>query len=131
MSLEQNKAIARRWFDEVINARRVDAIDEIYAPQYVHHFPGGRDMDRVQARAFATAILAAFPDRVTEIEDQVAEGDRVVTRFISRGTQHREFMGRPPGGETTTVGICISRIEDGRVAEDWEIIDLASGAFKV
>lgn len=131
MSLEQNKRIARRWFDEVINGRRVDVIDEIYAPEYVHHFPGGREMDRAQTRSFASTILEAFPDRVAEVDDQVAEGDRVVTRFTSRGTQQREFMGQAPSGETnTTVGICISRIRDGQIAEDWEIIDLASGEFK-
>jgi predicted ester cyclase len=131
MSLEENKAIARRWFDEVINGRRLDTIDTAYAPGYVHHFPGGREMDRAEGKAFAAAILEAFPDRVATVDDQVAEGDRVVTRFTSRGTQRGVFMGQPPTGKpNTTVGIVISRIEDGRIVEDWEIVDLASGAFR-
>jgi steroid delta-isomerase-like uncharacterized protein len=125
MSLDDNKRIARRWFEEVINQRRLDAIDDIYADGYVHHGPGGREMrGRDQIRGFAAGILSAFADRHATIEEQIAEGDTVATRFTSRGTQTGEFLGRPPSGKAATIeGIVISRIVGTKIAEDWEITD--------
>lgn len=124
---EARKALARRWFDEVINERNLDAIDEAYAADYVHHGPEGaeiRGLDEV--RAFAAAILAASEDRRAVVEDQIVQGDRVVTRFTSSGTSTGPFMGLEPTGETwTTEGIVISRIEDGKIAEDWEIVHIS------
>lgn len=122
--LEARKAIARRWFEDVINRRDLDSIDQIYAADYVHHGPEGAEMrGRAAARAFAAQLLAASEDRHAVVEEQVVEGDRVVTRFTSRGRLTGPFMGRQPTGEPwTTEGIVISRIEDGRIAEDWEIV---------
>jgi steroid delta-isomerase-like uncharacterized protein len=125
MSFDDNKRIARRWFEEVINQRRLDAIDDIYAAGYVHHGPRGREMrGRDQIRGFAAGILSAFADRHATIEEQIAEGDTVATRFTSRGTQTGEFLGRPPSGKAATIeGIVISRIEGPKIAEEWEITD--------
>lgn len=118
-----NKALTRRWFDDVINRRDLTAIDEVYAEDYVHHGPGGVDLrGRDAARAFAAAILAASNDRHAVVQDQVAEGDRVVTRFTSTGHRTGVFRGVAPTGKLwTTTGIDISRIENGRIVEDWEI----------
>ncbi len=120
---EAVKVIARRWFEEVINQRNLAAIPEIYAPDYVHHGPAGTEMRGLDAvRSFAAAILAASADRRAVVEQQVAEGDLVATRFTSRGHHTGIFQGVPPTGRTWTVeGIEISRIEDGKVAESWEI----------
>ncbi len=120
---EAAKAVVRRWFDEVINGRDLDAIPELYAADYVHHGAGGFELHGPDAvREAAAAILAASADRHAVVEDQVAEGDRVVTRFTSRGTQTGAFRGIPPSGQPwTTEGIVISRIEDDKVAEDWEV----------
>ncbi len=122
--IEAKKAIARRWFDEVINARDLDAIAGIYAPDYVHHGPEGAEMRGLDTiRAFAASILAASADRQAVIEQQVAEGNLVVTRFTSKGHHTGVFRGRAPSGRMwITEGICISRIEDGKIVEDWEII---------
>lgn len=121
---EERKALARVWFEQVINGRDLDAIDAHYAPDYVHHGPGGSTVRGVEAaRAIAAAILAASSDRVAVVEQQVAEGDLVVTRFVSRGTHTGTFRGlEPTGDEWVTEGICISRIEGGRIAEDWELV---------
>jgi predicted ester cyclase len=119
---EEMKAIARRWFDEVINGRDLDAIDSIYTTDYVHHTPGGRDFGRDESKRVAAAILEAFAERRATVEDQLAEGDRVATRFTSRGVQTGRWFGIPPTGiEVVTHGILISRIADGRIAEDWEL----------
>lgn len=118
------KALARRWFDEVINQRNLDAIGEIYATDYVHHGPAGAEIQGLETmRAIAGSILAASDDRRALVEQQVAEGDLVVTRFVSQGRHTGVFQGLEPTGEVwTTEGIVISRIEDGKIAEDWEIV---------
>jgi predicted SnoaL-like aldol condensation-catalyzing enzyme len=110
------KARARRWFDEVINRRRVDAIDEIYASDYVHHGSGGRDIGRSETRAVAAQLLGASTDRRATVLDQIQEGDRVATRWESVGT----FAG---GRRATMRGMIISRVVGDRIAEEWEIAD--------
>ncbi|MCA9753437.1 MAG: ester cyclase [Gemmatimonadetes bacterium] len=123
-SMEAGKALARRWFDDVINQRNLDAISEIYSADYVHHGPAGAEIRGPEnVRAFAAAILAASDDRRATVEQQVAEGDLVVTRFVSRGHHTGVFFGvEPTGNAWTTEGIVISRIENGRIVEDWEIV---------
>jgi predicted SnoaL-like aldol condensation-catalyzing enzyme len=113
------KALARRWFDEVINQRRAEAVEEIYAADYVHHGSGGRDVGREGAREIAQSLLDASADRHATVMDQVEQGDRVATRWESVGT----FEG---GRRATVRGIVISRIEANRIAEDWEAVDLLS-----
>jgi len=119
-----NEALARRWFEEVINERNLDALPEIYAADYAYHGAGGLELRGLAPlRGFAASILAASTDRHATVERQVVEGDRVVTQFTSRGTQTGPFQGRPATGkEWVTEGIVISRIEDGKIAEDWEVI---------
>lgn len=120
----ENEALARIWFEEVINHRNLDVIAEHYAEDYVHHGPEGAEIRGIEAvRAFAASILSASADRSAVVEQQVVEGDLVVTRFVSRGTHTGTFRGmEPTGNEWVTEGICISRIEDGKIAEDWELV---------
>ena len=121
---EANKALARRWFEEVINGRNLDAIPDIYAEEYAYHGPGGLELRGPEAvRGFAASILAASDDRHAVVERQVVEGNRVVTQFTSRGTQTGPYRGlEPTGREWVTEGIVISRIEGGRIVEDWEVV---------
>jgi len=116
MSLESNKALARRWFEDVITNRDPGCIDEIYHPQYVHRGPGDRQLDITDAKRIASELLAASPDRVAQVVSQVAEADVVVTRWESRGSIPAD------GGRIVVVcGIVMSRIADGRIIEDWEM----------
>ena len=126
-SLTTNKAIARTWFEQVINQRNPDALDSAYAVDYIHHGPEGIDMRGLDAaRGFASKLLAASNDRQATVEQQVAEGDLVVTRFTSSGHHTGEFNGiQPTNNIWTTKGIVISRIENGKIAEDWEIISVS------
>lgn len=119
-----HKELARRWFDQVINGRDPDAVSEIFAADYVWHGPGGAEMTGTdQVREFAAALLAASEDRRATVHQQVEEGDLVVTRFTSRGHHTGPYRGVQPTGEIwTTEGIVISRIEDGKIVEDWEVI---------
>ena len=103
----------------------MDAIDEYYAADVVNHgappdLPPGREGVKVQAGTFTSA----FPDADTTIEDQVAEGDRVVIRWSSKGIHTGEFFGIPATGKQVTVtGIVIERIAGGKVAEIWAEFD--------
>jgi len=121
------KALARRWFDEVINGRNLDAIPEIFAPNYVWHGSEGQELRGLEeVRAFAAAILTASDDRHAVVHQQVAEGDLVVTRFTSSGHHTGPYRGVQPTGEIwTTEGIVISRISNGKIVEDWEITHIS------
>jgi steroid delta-isomerase-like uncharacterized protein len=120
---EQNKAIARRTFEEVYSGRNPDAADELYSPDFVDRDPAAppemtRGPEGVKQQA--AMYKAAFPDLEMTVEDQLAEGDKAVTRWTARGTHEGELMGVPASGTRVTVtGITISRISDGKVEEEW------------
>ena len=128
MSAEENKAIARREIEELFNhTGNLDVADEIYAPDYVGHEPTQpEDVHGVEgARQFAAAMRSAFPDLTCTIEDQVAEGDKVVTRWTGRGTHQGETeeMGPATGKRMEITGISIERVSEGKVAESWDNYD--------
>ena len=126
MSVEgENKALVRRYFDAV-NARDPDLLDEFLAPDYVDHnpppFPGGPGLAGVK-RAFASALIA-FPDGWHEIQEQMAEGDRVITRLVGHGMHGGDFVGIPGTGRDVTMeGISIHRVVDGKIVEHWAQVD--------
>jgi ketosteroid isomerase-like protein len=126
MEPADNKTVARGWFDHVMNGRDLSAIDRLYAEDYVYRGPDGASARGLQAaKEIAQILIDAMPDRVSTVEEQVAEGDRVVTRWVSRGTPTQPVVGRAPTGRPIAVhGITISRIANGRVAEDWEILQI-------
>ncbi len=130
MSTDRRLQTARVWFDEVINNRDVDAIYLAYAADYVHRSPGDHVMGRDGAIEVGRRLLASSHDRHAEVLDQVTDGDAVVTRFRATGT----WSETPPGHRTAGVayevhGMVISRFdEDGRIVEDWEIIDVRDRA---
>ena len=118
---EENKAIASRGFEEVYNQGNLDLIDEIYAADYVGHIAGSPDIYGPEGlKQFVSMSRTAFPDVQLTIEDQIAEGDKVVTRWSSTGTHKGELMGIPlTGVQVTVTGIRISRITGGKILEDW------------
>ena len=126
MSTEENKAFVRRVFEEGWNAGNLDLFDEADAPDYVLHDPSvPEDVRGVEGvKRFASMYLRAFPDLHFTVEDQVAEGEKVATRWTSSATHQGELMGIPPTGNRTAVsGITISRVSGGKLAEDWNIWD--------
>jgi len=122
---EENKALARGWAD-IFNQGNVDLVDEIYAPNYVDHDPAMPEDVRGPegAREYYSMYSSAFPDAQITIEEQVAEGNTVATRWTGRGTHQGELMGVPPSGNRVEVmGVTISHIEGGKVVEEWDIYD--------
>ena len=125
MSTETNKALARRVFDEVLNGRNLDLLDEIAASDYVEHnpLPGqGTGIDGIRDRY--TVLFNAFDFHFT-IDDVIAEGDKVVIRWTHSGTHVGELWGMPPTGRSyRTSGIEIWRVENGKLAEHWDVVDV-------
>jgi steroid delta-isomerase-like uncharacterized protein len=122
---EENKALARRWA-EILNQGNFDLVEEIYAPDFVDHDPTMPEDVRGPegAREVYSMYRSAFPDAEVTIEDQVAEGDTVATRWTGRGTHQGDLMGVPPSGNRVEVmGVTISCIEGGKIVEEWDIYD--------
>jgi len=126
MSAEENKAIVRRQEEKLFTQGNLDAADEIYAPNYVGHDPTNPEDMRglVAAKQAAADYREAFPDLQVTIEDLIAEGDKVAARVRFRGTHQGELEGlAPTGRRVESTGIVISRIEAGKIAEDWANFD--------
>ena len=121
METDDNKALIRRFYQE-IDAGNIDAMDELVAEDYLDHnppFPGmpdGREGLKAAFRIFWTAT----PGR-HEIEDQIAEGDKVVTRLTAYGTHEAELPGPLPatGAKLRETAVAVHRIEQGRIVEHW------------
>ena len=124
MSAETNKVLVRRFYDQVLNGRRVQAIDELAVTGYNEHdpLPGqreGREGLKDRVSMLADGLAPTFT-----IEDIIAEGDRVVVRWTSSARHVGDFLGIPPTGRSCAIaGIDIYRLEDGRLAEHWHVID--------
>ena len=127
MSAQQNKALARRFMDEVWNKGNLNFIDEVTDPNFVSHDPAGpEDMGGgvEGAKQFVEMYRNAFPDTQMSVEDVIAEGDKVVTRWTVRATHQGELMGIPPSGNRVELtGISIDRIEGGKFVETWSNYD--------
>ena len=125
MSAEENKAIVRRFVDEVQSAGNIDVIDELCSPEFVNHSaPPGMPANCEGVKIVTAMFRQAFPDSYFTVEDMVAEGEKVATRKTFRGTHQGEFMGIPPTGQKVSVGLMdIVRIADGKVVEHWSMGD--------
>jgi serine phosphatase RsbU (regulator of sigma subunit) len=126
MSAEENKVTFRRYVEEVVNQGNLELADEIF-DRYLAHQPDGSVLERgpEDVKRFLGEFHAAFPDFNAIIEDQIAEGDRVMTRYRWRGTHGGEFRGiAPTGGEQEINGIGIFRFSpEGKVVESWDSYD--------
>jgi serine phosphatase RsbU (regulator of sigma subunit) len=127
MSVEENnKALVRRFVEEVLNGGNLDAIDELMAPDYLDHgTPTGKYAGREGHKRSIAKQLAASSDLRFHIKEQIAEGDKVVSWVIGSGTHDRErFMGLAPTGTRVTIeNIIISRVVEGKIVEDWGVRD--------
>jgi steroid delta-isomerase-like uncharacterized protein len=122
---EANKALVRRWLAEM-DKRNLHIVDELVAVDYIDHNPPIPDLapGREGVKQANALLLAAFPDATHTIEDQIAEGDKVVTRMTVRGTFVGEYLGIPPNGKQITAqGIMIHRIAGGQLVEHWAMAD--------
>lgn len=121
---EENKAFVRHWFDNFVSGN-FEAQKEMMAPDHRLHFPlSPEPMDPETHIGANRGFKAAVPDLHFTIEDQIAEGDKVVTRWTARGTHKGEFQGLPPTGNAIEFrGINIMRVVDGKNVEEWDAFD--------
>lgn len=118
MSTETNKAIVRRYLEEVANKGRIDLLEEFLAGEFDSHtnLPPGPE----GVKMFFEVSIAAFPDQQTTIEDVVGEGDKVVVRATFKATHLGELFGIPPTGRSVSMPwISIYRLANGKIVEHW------------
>ncbi len=125
MSAEEKKAIVRRLFEELWNQGKLDVADEIFATDYIFHEPVAGEVRGPEGfKQFVSMYRIAFPDLQFRIEDQIAEGDKIVTRWIATGTHKGELMGiSPTSVQVTVTGIGIARTDGGKIVEFWDNYD--------
>ena len=130
-SQPDNKALIRQYVEDVVNADRLATLDDLIGAGYVFHCPDGDLYGPDGARLNLAEMRRAFPDLQMELEDVVAEDDRVSRRFILRGTHLGPFLGLPPTGEPVAIsGMAIDRVDGGQIVETWislSVIDLVRG----
>lgn len=123
---ERNKLVSRTLVEEVWNRGNFALVDELVSADFRGHSSSPEtDTRGVDGyRTYHGALRAAFPDLRYTIEDQIAEGDRVVTRWTARGTHRGDYAGIPATGRSGTVsGVTTDRIVDGKSAECWTNLD--------
>jgi steroid delta-isomerase-like uncharacterized protein len=125
MLIEANKALARRFIEEIANRDNLAIADELFAPDFetrdavVPTAPGPEGVKQV-----FRAVRAAFPDFHETVEDVLADEDRVMVRWSTRGTHLGPFAGIAPTGKTVGWrGVFILRVKDGRFVEMWQVHD--------
>jgi steroid delta-isomerase-like uncharacterized protein len=125
---ERNKAVVRRFIEEVQNQKDWNAYDELNAEDFVNlSAPPGVPSDRDGGKMFLGAFLNAFPDSQVTIEDMIAEGDQVVTKKTFTGTHTAELNGIPPTGKRVSITyVDILRLRDGKIIEHWLSMDQLS-----
>ncbi|HEV2860337.1 MAG TPA: ester cyclase [Pyrinomonadaceae bacterium] len=125
---EENKALFRRWFEEVWNRGRSEAIEEMFAEDGVAHGLAGESGAELRGpahfREFHRSFRDAFPDIEVVVEDVIAEGDRVAGRCSARATHRSASLGFAATHQPVDFdGMCIVRICDGKIAEAWNTFD--------
>lgn len=121
---EENKWIVRRYYDEVFTQRNLAALDELFAPDFVGHSATYGDYTLADMRGGITHEHEDMPTDETTIEEQIAEGDRVVTRWRYRWLHTLSLFGERPTGQWIAMeGVHIDRLAGGRIIERWEIKD--------
>ncbi len=118
--LEANKALVRRFVEEVQNEHNIDAVDELFSPDYAAD--GGANLEDL--KTFLAMVFAAFPDMRMTIHDQIAEGQKVVTHKTFTGTHMSTFRGVPATGKELTFEIVdMFTVVDGQITGHWVVAD--------
>jgi steroid delta-isomerase-like uncharacterized protein len=120
---QENSILIRRWFDEVWNNGRMEAIDEMASADVVGHGQAqhATDIGLKEFKPFVKSLRSAFPDMQVRIDYVIEQGDKVVARWTSTMTHKGEFLGFAPTGKKATItGTTIQRIAGGKIVEGWD-----------
>lgn len=125
MSVEENKKIAHEFFNAAWNRGDVETMKRLVESDSLDHSPMGTEKGVESFLHVVMGFREAFPDVKLTIEDEIAEGDRVVHRWRLDGTSTKPFMGIPPTGKPTVFqGVTTVRIANGKIAERWAVLDM-------
>ena len=129
MSTEQNKATARRWFFDIITQGQLAVADEIFAANHILHDPhappAGWPNGPQGMKMIANVFGGGFSGWDITLDDQIAEGDRVATRWIASATNTGSVMGMPSTGKPVRVtGVNVARFAEGKIVESWSNFDM-------
>jgi predicted ester cyclase len=117
MSIEENKAMMQRIWEELLNGGKTEKMNEFMATEYVYHGPGGHEIKGIEEmKRFSAWVHTSFPNMHFTVHDLIAEGDKVVSSWTMKGT-HKSNK------QMEQQGVIISRFASGKVVEDWEIFD--------
>ena len=124
MSIEETNKAAKRSYIDAFKARDLGIFDRLFDPSYVIRYAGFADFRRDELRGMVSGAFESLSEVELDIDDMVAEGDKVVTRFTFKAKHVGDFLGVPATQRTITwSGIVIDRFVDGRIVEAWEIFD--------
>ena len=119
----ENSLLIRRWFDEVWNSGRMEAIDEMASPDVIGHGQAqhATDIGLKEFKPFVAGFRSAFPDMKVTIDFIMEQGDKVVARWTATMTHKGEFLGIAPTGKKATItGTSTQRISGGKIVEGWD-----------
>jgi steroid delta-isomerase-like uncharacterized protein len=125
VSAEENKAIMRRYFS-VFEQGNIDLLDELLAPDYVNHTPATPDLPTGPegVKGVVSMFRSGMPDLKVVIEDMIAEGDKVATRYTLEGTHEGELFGVPPTGQRLSIkSFTVERVSDSKIRDHWRVSD--------
>ena len=124
MSTEENKALVRRFGEEVWNGRNPSRVDAFFAAGHLFRAAGSPPLDREGHRQLIAHFQEAFPDGRNASEELLADGDKVVQRWTFRGTHREPFQGMPATGKKVVLtGLALWRFQDGKIVESWHEMD--------
>ena len=125
MNLEENKKFMNYFIQEVINNKNLDAADDIVAEDFIEHIPfPGQEPGRDGLKFVLRSMFTGFPDMIWTVHEQIAEGEKVVSRFTWTGTHKGDFMGIPPTNKTVEVwGVVIDVVRNNQFVESRIIMD--------
>jgi len=126
MSAEESKATMRRYLDVFEQGNNLDILDELLAPDYINHTPATPDLPTGPegVKGVVTMFRSAMPDLRVIVEDMIAEGDKVATRYTLEGTHRGELFGVSPTGQRLSIkSISVERVLEGKIREHWRVTD--------
>jgi steroid delta-isomerase-like uncharacterized protein len=126
MPADEHRAIIDRLINDFLNAHDLSAADEIFAEDLIDHQASVTAHGRETVKGFVGGLFRAFPDLHVELNHSLSDGDKICVYVTGRGTHRGEFAGVAPTGRSITLlGMSVMRIANGKVAERWNITDMA------
>lgn len=128
MPIQENRIIVHRFYGEVVNAGRLDLVDELVSPDFVEHFaPPQLPQGSNGLKQFLTMLRNAFPDLQGTVDDMMADDDKIIARLTLHGTHLGPFYGIAATGKSVNwPAIHILRVEDSMIVERWALADVIS-----